>query len=441
MSSHHSAAPAIALLAAALAAAAPAQGAFKAREYPQCHAPIAEAREVVPPPPTDYAGKARAAGSMAGAVGRIGGFGGLGGALGGLGAAAGTASQVADHASWIADAAEFGQMMRDENPELAGRLGAYGERIDSDAGDLRLAGQAAVQAQNCYAEAYDALAADIEAGTVKRRARNRRYKEIEAGLDLAAELLIDARNRMNSNIRAYNAGLAEDTAGAGMDLGSLVGLAASSGLAQEALAELGPEGPDFGACDPFDANCARRQAALRAQAAGGWGGLYTDADPMGTANPQLGVAQDVALHAALYSGNGAAAVGALGAAGSAAQAFSSYSALTSTQREQPICAGIDDGGVLFACLENDGVVPEEPSVEGFVLNDLSTLGLLAYGGSADLAAQRLADAAGEGVQQAALSQLLQAGEVSGAYLAVNRGLNAADRGQALTTEKTSQRPW
>lgn len=157
--------------------------------------------------------------------------------------------------------------------------------------------------------------------------------------------------------------------------------------------------------------------------------------------PQYGVAQDVALHAALYSGNGAAAVGALGAAGSAAQVFSSYSALTSTQREQPICAGIDDGAVLFACLENDGVVPEEPSVEGFVLNDLSTLGLLAYGGGADAAAQALADAAAGEVEEAALARLLQTGEVSGELLAVNRGLNAADRGQALVVEKTSTRPW
>lgn len=46
-----------------------------------------------------------------------------------------------------------------------------------------------------------------------------------------------------------------------------------------------------------------------------------------------------ALQAALYSGNGAAALGALGAAGAATYAFSGYVALTSTQRDQPICAG------------------------------------------------------------------------------------------------------
>lgn len=259
-----------ALLALVTAVAVPADAAFEAREYPGCHAPVAEAREVVPPPPADYAGKARAVGNMAGAVGRLGGFGGFGGAIGGLGAAAGTASQVATYSSWIADAAEFGQTMRDDHPELAGRFGAYGERIGTDTADLRRAGRGAVQAPNCYAEAYDVLVADIEAGDVKRRARNRRYKEITAGLDLTAELLIDARNRMNANIRAYNAGLAQDTSEAGLDLGSLVSVAASSGLAGKAIGEVGVgQNGLTGACDPFDADCARRQAAVRAQAAGG----------------------------------------------------------------------------------------------------------------------------------------------------------------------------
>ena len=427
---------------ALVAALAPesARAAFRAEHYPDCHAPVAAAREAVPPPPADYAGRARAVGSMAGAVGRLGGFGGLGGALGGVGAAAGTASQVASASAWIADAAEFGQTMRDDYPELGARFGAYGERIGTDASDLREAGRAAVQAQECYVAAYDALVVDIEAGEVRRRARNRRYSEITDGLDLVAELLIDARNRMNSNIVAYNDGLAADADASGLDLGGLVGFAAQSGLAEQALSSLDGE-LSAEACDPFDANCARRQAALRARAAGGWGGLYTEADPMGTELPNYGVAQEVALQAALYSGNGAAAVGALGAAGSAAQVVSSYSALTSTQREQPICAGIDDGALLHACLQNDGVIPEAPSFEDFVLNDLATLGVVTAAGGAEVAAGAFADAATGAVEQAALAELLRAGEVSGEYLAVNRGLNAADRSQAAVTERTGQRPW
>ena len=416
-----------------------ADAAFKAKEYPECYAPIEGARDQVPPPPTDYAGKAKAIGNMAGAVGRIGGFGGLGGALGGLGAAAGTANQVVTYSGWIADAAEFGQMMRTDYPELDGRLIAYGEKIEADANGLRQAGKAALKSQNCYAEAYDALVADIESGAVKRRQRNRRYKEITEGLDVTSELLIDARNRMNANIRAYNDGLAADTGAAGLNLGELVGAAASSGLASQALANLGEEATDA-FCDPFDSACARRQAAYRAQAAGGWVGLYTDANSAVIA-PQYGIAQDVALQAALYSGNGAAAVGALGAAGAATQAFSGYVALTSTQRDQPICAGIDDGDALFACLESDGAVTQASNVEGFVLDDLSTLGLLTYAGGADAAAGALAAAAGASVEQATLSQLLMAGEVSVEYLAVNRGLNAADRSQATVSEKTGERPW
>ena len=90
---------------------------------------------------------------------------------------------------------------------------------------------------------------------------------------------------------------------------------------------------------------------------------------------------------------------------------------------------------------NDGVVPDAPSIEGFVLNDLSTLGLLTYAGGADAAAGALAAAAGASIEEAALSKLLTAGEVSGEYLAVNRGLNAADRSQAAISARNGERPW
>ena len=50
-------------------------------------------------------------------------------------------------------------------------------------------------------------------------AQSRRYKEITEGLDVTSELLIDARNRMNANIVAYNDGLAADTGAAGLNLG------------------------------------------------------------------------------------------------------------------------------------------------------------------------------------------------------------------------------
>ena len=186
---------------------------------------------------------------------------------------------------------------------------------------------------------------------------------------------------------------------------------------------------------------ARRQAAE--QAAGGWGGLYARADAMAAgAPPNYGIAQDVALQAALYSGNGAAAVGALGAAGPRRrQAFASYQALTSTQREQPICAGIDDGNVLFACLDNDGVVPDAPSIEGFVFNDLSTLGLLTYAGHRTR--RRVpAAAAGAAIEEAALSKLLTAGEVrrrvSGRESRFERGgSQSGGTGRA----RTGERPW
>ena len=404
-------------------------GSFKATNYPECHAPIASAREVVEPPPVDYAGKAQAAGRLAGAASRIPGLGGLG-ALGSVGAAASTASQVATYSSWIGDAAAFASSMRETHPVYGERLGAYGSRIDEDAAQLDQAAVAAVEAQRCYETAYDELVVGIEAGDVSRRARSRRYKEITGGLDLTSELLIDARNRLNANVVAYDSALAEDTAEAGVDLDGLFGLASQTGLAdglyggnaaQVALANCGTAA--------FDSPCAR---ATMAQ----------------VSPPNYGVAQELALTGAMYSGNGAAAVGALGAASAATSAFASYQTLTSDGREAPICAGLDDGRALMTCLRSDGATTEPEPEARYALHDLASLGVLARAGDSRATASALVDAAAGLAQSpagtadaAVVGGLIDAGATGDRYFDVNRGLNAADREQARVVEKTSRRPW
>jgi hypothetical protein len=440
------------LLTASLAAALPAHAAFGGflggggeTLYEDCEAPLTAAREVVAPPPADVAGKARAVGNVAGVVGRLGGFGGLGGAIGGASQAAGTAATVAEYSAHIADAAEFARAIRSENPTLDGRFGAYGARMESDADDLALAGRSALEAQRCWETAYDELAAGVEAGEIGRRERGRRHDEITDGVERTSELLIDARNRMNTNIRAFNDSLETETREAGVDVGGLLGLAASTGLAEQALGAVGR--PDAGCGDVFDANCARRRAALRARAAGGWGGLHTDADPAGSAAPSYGVAEELAVQGALATGNAAGALGIMGAASAAPSVASSYRVLTSDGREAPECAGLDDGAALYACLEGaPAEAVDGAAAGGFVMNDLATLGLVrAVPGSAGAIAGAVSAHAQAGafgaVDEAAVEQLVYAGEVSGRYLEVNRGLNAADRAQAALVEKTEVRPW
>jgi len=209
----------------AVASSSPAgAAAFKAQFYPDCYAPVATARALVPPPPPDVAGTAKKAGEVAGVLGKLGGVPGLGG-LGGLGKVASLGQQAASYSNLIADAAKFTQKMQQDYPDAAARLAAYGDKMSGDADTIGEAALKVNDAQACYENAYTALKAAVIAAEIKPADAAKRQKEIVAGLDEADEVLADARTTMDMNMKSYNEALTTDTTGMGLNLGSLAQVA------------------------------------------------------------------------------------------------------------------------------------------------------------------------------------------------------------------------
>jgi hypothetical protein len=276
---------------------------------------------MIPEPKADVSGSASKLGAAAGALGKIGGFGGFGG----LGKVAQTAATVQQYSGYVASAAELTEKMQSNYPDPADRILAYGEQLDDDANNIQTGSEGLETAQQCYDNAYSQLVADFAAGSIKKRDAKKRHKEIQKGMIEISDVLADAQSVMDTNLQNYNEALTTETTGMGLNLGDLVqaaslakGVAGSSGIA------------GVGGCSGDLATCARREAALRARAAGGWGGLYTANDPMGAAPTppagmsysQFGIMNDFAMmgnmgavsslgSSALVSGGSRATIGSL----------------------------------------------------------------------------------------------------------------------------------
>jgi len=94
-------------------------------------------------------------------------------------------------------------------------------------------------------------------------------------------VLADAQQVMDTNLQNYNEALTNETSGMGLNIGDL---AKAASVAQGVAGGGGLPGiGGGGSCNADMATCARREAALRARAAGGWGNLYTERDPAGAA--------------------------------------------------------------------------------------------------------------------------------------------------------------
>jgi hypothetical protein len=202
---------------------------FKAEYYPACYAHVSEARAMVEKPPVDVAGTAQKAGEVAGALGKLGGLPGLGG-LGGLGGLASKASQVATYSNYLGDATKFTKKMQDDYPDAATRVAAYGDKMGGDADKIGSAGMKLHEARGCYDKSFAELKAGVASGEINAKDAAKRQKEIQAGVDLATEVLDDARTTMDTNIKSYNEALTTDTSGMGLNLGSIA-QAASLGTA------------------------------------------------------------------------------------------------------------------------------------------------------------------------------------------------------------------
>lgn len=214
-----------------------AQGAsFKAEHYPTCYGLVTEARGMVAKPPVDVAGTASKAGEVAGTIGKLGGLGIPG--LGALGGLASKASTVATYSNYLGDAAKFTKKMQDDYPDAPTRVAAYGDKMGGDADKIGGAGLKLDEARGCYDKSFTELKAGVTSGEINGKDAAKRQKEIVAGLDLANEVLSDARTTMDTNIKSYNEAITSDTTGMGLNLGSIA-QAASLGTAAVQMSNAG----------------------------------------------------------------------------------------------------------------------------------------------------------------------------------------------------------
>lgn len=288
---------------------------MKAKYYKECYAPVEEARALIPEPKADVGGTASKVGSAAGALGKIGGFGGFGG----LGKVASTAATVQQYSGYVASAAELTEKMQNDYPDPADRILAYGDQLGEDAENIQAGAEHLDTAQQCYDDAYTKLVADFEAGEIKKRDAKKHHNEIRKGMIEINTVLTDAQQVMDNNLNNYNEALTNETSGMGLNLGDLA-TAASVANGVAGGGGIGGIGGG-GSCNADMATCARRAAALRARAAGGWGGLYTANDPAGAAPTppggmsyaQFGIMNDLSMLGGMssvgsMSGTAAAAV-------------------------------------------------------------------------------------------------------------------------------------
>lgn len=357
---------ALALTAFVLAPVGSAEAKMKAKYYKECYASVEEARELVPEPKADVAGTANKLGSAAGALGKIGGFGGLGG----LGKVASTAATVQQYSGYVASAAALTEQMQNQYPDPADRILAYGEQLGDDANNVLEGAEHLDKAQVCYDEAYTQLVADFEGGEIKKRAAKKQHKEIQKGMIEINMVLADAQQVMDNNLQNYNEALTTETSGMGLNLGTL---AQAASVAKGVSSVTGGGGD--GVCVHGFAACQRRAAALRARAAGGWGGLYTASDPMGAAPAppagmsysQFGIMNDLSMLGSMnaigMSGGAAAMVGSQVGVGAIQSAINNRNNPTEVASAAPQAAAAP------------AVVPVEQQVSPQMLSSLQAAGV------------------------------------------------------------------
>jgi len=281
---------------------------------------------------------------------------------------ASTAATVQQYSGYVASAAALTEKMQNDYPDPADRILAYGEQLGDDAENVDEGALALDQAQQCYDDAYTQLVADFEAGEIKKKNAKKQHREIQKGMIEINLVLADAQKVMDDNLQNYNEALTTETTGMGLNLGDL---AQAASLARGVA---GSSGVGGGGCQADFATCARREAALRARAAGGWGGLYTDKDPMGAAPTppggmsfaQFGMMNDLSMLGGMsalgnMSGGAAAFVGSQVAAGAV------YSAVGAQNNEQQ--------GASAAAPQAPDFVPVEQQVSPQMLASLQAAGV------------------------------------------------------------------
>ena len=237
--------------------ASQASAQFKAKYYPDCYTPLAEARESVPKPPRNLGKDLDTAAKVGSVLGRFGGLGGLGGSLGNVTKATQAIQTAQQYSGVIQDVAGFTEAMGVEFPGLGDRFGAYGGKLEEDSAVLASAGQNIAASQGCYQAEYDKLVAGYKAGEMKKGTVKKQHKEIVKGVKFGGKIVADAQTRVNHNISAYNQAIEKETQKAGINLGALASLAASSGAVPKMAGLAGTDCSSAAWYTTTAASCAR----------------------------------------------------------------------------------------------------------------------------------------------------------------------------------------
>ena len=342
--------------------ASPTDAKMKAKYYKDCYAHVAEARELVPEPPVDVGGTAKAVGEVAGVVGRLGGFGGLGGL-------ASKASQVAQYSGYVASAADLANDMQEDYPDPAARLEAYGMKMGENADDVGLGLAALNNGITCYQEADTNLRTNLEAGEIKSRTARNHQKEIVKGVAEAKDILKDAQTIMDQNRAAYEEALTTDPSEMGLTLTN-VSRAVSVGRGATSAAGVGA---GYGGNVWAAGNAQARLMAAQASSAG-WDNLYTRQDKK--VDPATLAAYRAQVET--YNANPTALQQTTGALDSV-DSMSRLGSLAALGRLTPTAAGMVAGQTLLqegvsAALNNEQSAPEaraEPELPEDMLNSLA----------------------------------------------------------------------
>lgn len=195
-----------------------AEAGFKGKYYKACYAPVKAVEKLVAPPKKKKGGLFGGAGGLLGAVPGV----------GGAASALNTANTVMKYHDIITDVMAFTEQMRGDHPDATDRFAAYGDRMTAEAEDLNSVQLAVGEAQDCYNAAYAELGAQVASGDLKKSKAKKRHKEIRKGVKATGDVLLNALNRLNQNVSAYDQALTEETGSMGLDIGAITRIAGIS---------------------------------------------------------------------------------------------------------------------------------------------------------------------------------------------------------------------
>lgn len=130
------------------------------------------------------------------------------------------ATKVVKNRDVITDVPAFRSKMVKDNPEPNARFQAYSRHIIKEADDLDKKQAAVGQTQDCYRTVYKSLKVAYKNNRLMKKDTQKMLKEIQEGTEASGDFLVEATNRMETNIAAYAEAIKGETDTLGLNLTS-----------------------------------------------------------------------------------------------------------------------------------------------------------------------------------------------------------------------------